>query len=319
MTAQILDGNAIAAQSAQRNRGARSPRSKRHNRRAPGLAVILVGDDPASEIYVRGKQRDCLEAGFKSDVPASARRHAAARTRPSRRRAERRPDASTAFWCNCRCRRRSTAPTSSNGSCRTRTSTDSILTTSAASRCANPCFDRVRRRGSCNCSSTPASRSVVSTQRSSAHPITSGDRWDSSCCWPVAPSRPHTSSLATSSDTSAAADVLVSATGKQGLIKGDWIKPGAIVIDVGITRDADGRLHGDVEFAEARKRASWITPVPGGVGPMTRVAILQNTLVRGRTVSLVTRRVWSRSRFTTPRASRRDRYAAMKSQLWIHR
>ena len=74
------------------------------------------------------------------------------------------------------------------------------------------------------------------------------------------------------------ADVLVSATGKQGLIKGDWIKPGAIVIDVGITRDADGRLHGDVEFEEARKRASWITPVPGGVGPMTRVAILQNTL-----------------------------------------
>ena len=74
------------------------------------------------------------------------------------------------------------------------------------------------------------------------------------------------------------ADMLVSATGRQGLIKGDWIKDGAVVIDVGITRDADGRLHGDVEFAEARKHASWITPVPGGVGPMTRVAILQNTL-----------------------------------------
>ncbi len=80
------------------------------------------------------------------------------------------------------------------------------------------------------------------------------------------------------SGTCARRDILVSATGKQGLIKGDWIKAGAIVIDVGITRDADGRLHGDVEFAEARKRASWITPVPGGVGPMTRVAILQNTL-----------------------------------------
>jgi methylenetetrahydrofolate dehydrogenase (NADP+) / methenyltetrahydrofolate cyclohydrolase len=74
------------------------------------------------------------------------------------------------------------------------------------------------------------------------------------------------------------ADVLVSATGRASLIKGDWIKPGAVVIDVGITRDADGRLHGDVEYAEARKRASWITPVPGGVGPMTRVALLQNTL-----------------------------------------
>jgi methylenetetrahydrofolate dehydrogenase (NADP+)/methenyltetrahydrofolate cyclohydrolase len=74
------------------------------------------------------------------------------------------------------------------------------------------------------------------------------------------------------------ADILVSATGRPGLIRGEWIKPGAIVIDVGITRDANGRLHGDVEFSEARKRAGWITPVPGGVGPMTRVALLQNTL-----------------------------------------
>jgi methylenetetrahydrofolate dehydrogenase (NADP+)/methenyltetrahydrofolate cyclohydrolase len=74
------------------------------------------------------------------------------------------------------------------------------------------------------------------------------------------------------------ADILVSATGRRGLIKGDWIKPGAIVIDVGITRDADGHLHGDVEFEIACERAGWITPVPGGVGPMTRVALLQNTL-----------------------------------------
>ena len=74
------------------------------------------------------------------------------------------------------------------------------------------------------------------------------------------------------------ADVLISAVGRPDLIPGHWIKPGAIVIDVGITRSEDGKLRGDVEFAVARQRASWITPVPGGVGPMTRVALLQNTL-----------------------------------------
>jgi methylenetetrahydrofolate dehydrogenase (NADP+)/methenyltetrahydrofolate cyclohydrolase len=75
------------------------------------------------------------------------------------------------------------------------------------------------------------------------------------------------------------ADILISAVGKPGLVPGDWIKPGAIVIDIGITRDANDKLHGDVVFAEACEVAGWITPVPGGVGPMTRVAMLQNTLM----------------------------------------
>ena len=74
------------------------------------------------------------------------------------------------------------------------------------------------------------------------------------------------------------ADILVSATGKAGLVSEEWIKPGAIVIDVGISAQADGKIRGDVKFAEVRKVASWITPVPGGVGPMTRVSILQNVL-----------------------------------------
>ena len=74
------------------------------------------------------------------------------------------------------------------------------------------------------------------------------------------------------------ADILVSATGKMGLVKGDWIKPGATVIDVGINRDADGKIRGDVEFEAATQRAGWITPVPGGVGPMTVTMLLKNTL-----------------------------------------
>jgi methylenetetrahydrofolate dehydrogenase (NADP+)/methenyltetrahydrofolate cyclohydrolase len=74
------------------------------------------------------------------------------------------------------------------------------------------------------------------------------------------------------------ADILISAVGKPNLIKGDWIKPGATVIDVGITRLEDGSLCGDIEFTTAAEKAAWITPVPGGVGPMTVAVLLKNTL-----------------------------------------
>lgn len=74
------------------------------------------------------------------------------------------------------------------------------------------------------------------------------------------------------------ADILVAAAGKPGLIKGDWVKPGATVIDVGINRMEDGKLYGDVDFKAACERAAYITPVPGGVGPMTIATLLQNTL-----------------------------------------
>ena len=80
------------------------------------------------------------------------------------------------------------------------------------------------------------------------------------------------------SETTREADLLVSAVGKAGLVPGNWIKPGAVVIDVGITRGEGNKLFGDVHFESASKVASWITPVPGGVGPMTRVALLQNTM-----------------------------------------
>ncbi|WP_369981407.1 bifunctional methylenetetrahydrofolate dehydrogenase/methenyltetrahydrofolate cyclohydrolase FolD [Xanthomonas bundabergensis] len=74
------------------------------------------------------------------------------------------------------------------------------------------------------------------------------------------------------------ADILVVAVGRPGLIPGEWVKPGAVVIDVGINRLDDGRLVGDVGFDAAAQRASWITPVPGGVGPMTVATLMQNTI-----------------------------------------
>ncbi len=78
-------------------------------------------------------------------------------------------------------------------------------------------------------------------------------------------------------DHLARADIVVVAVGKPGIVKGEWIKPGATVIDVGINREADGTLVGDVEFEATRQRAAWITPVPGGVGPMTVASLLLNT------------------------------------------
>jgi methylenetetrahydrofolate dehydrogenase (NADP+)/methenyltetrahydrofolate cyclohydrolase len=81
----------------------------------------------------------------------------------------------------------------------------------------------------------------------------------------------------------ARADVLVAAVGRPELIKGSWIKDGAVVIDVGMNRLEDGRLVGDVEFAAAAPRASWITPVPGGVGPMTVACLIANTVQAART------------------------------------
>jgi methylenetetrahydrofolate dehydrogenase (NADP+)/methenyltetrahydrofolate cyclohydrolase len=74
------------------------------------------------------------------------------------------------------------------------------------------------------------------------------------------------------------ADILVVATGRPKMVTGDMIQPGAVVIDVGINRLEDGTLCGDVDFATARERAGWITPVPGGVGPMTIAMLLENTL-----------------------------------------
>lgn len=80
------------------------------------------------------------------------------------------------------------------------------------------------------------------------------------------------------------ADILVSAVGKPDLVKSEWIKPGAIVIDVGFNRLPSGKIVGDIEFDTARERAGWITPVPGGVGQMTVAMLLENTLLAAENV-----------------------------------
>lgn len=80
-------------------------------------------------------------------------------------------------------------------------------------------------------------------------------------------------------DEVARAEILVVAAGRPGLVEGEWVRPGAVVIDVGINRTAEGKLVGDVDFARAAQRAGYITPVPGGVGPMTVAMLLRNTVL----------------------------------------
>ena len=79
-------------------------------------------------------------------------------------------------------------------------------------------------------------------------------------------------------ELSAAADIVIAAVGVPSLVKADWVKPGAVVIDVGINRNDEGKLVGDVDFAAVKEKAAAITPVPGGVGPMTVAMLMRNTL-----------------------------------------
>ena len=275
MTGRILDGNAIAASIRSRIAAAVAERRER-NLRPPGVAVLLVGDDPASEIYVRLKQRDCREVGFKHDI-----RHLSANTQPSELAAmidELNADDSI----------------------------DGILVQLPLP----PQFDasRILERIDpskdvdgvhpynigCLALRRPTLRSctpkgIMTLLEHTGHELRGLDATIVGASNHVG--RPMTLELLLvgctvtsahkfSKDTAshvAAADIVVSATGQRGLIRGDWIKPGAIVIDVGITRE-NNKLYGDVDFEAAAKRAAWITPVPGGVGPMTRVSMLENAL-----------------------------------------
>jgi methylenetetrahydrofolate dehydrogenase (NADP+)/methenyltetrahydrofolate cyclohydrolase len=276
MTAQILDGNAIAAQ-LRRELAATVARRREASLRPPGLSVILVGDDPASIIYVHGKQRDCQEVGFKAHF-----RHLAATVSQAQlldQIDELNEDATIDGILV-----QSPLPPQIDGT----TVVERISPHKDVDGFHPYNIGRLALRQPVLRSCTPKGimhllehtgvairgldATIVGASNHVGRPM--GLELLLAGCT-VTTAHKFSKELERHVET---ADILVSATGRPGLIKGEWVKPGAIVIDVGITRDANGRLHGDVEFGEARKRAGWITPVPGGVGPMTRVALLQNTL-----------------------------------------
>ncbi len=275
MTAKILDGKAIA-KAARATLKAGVDKRIAAGERPPGLAVILVGNDPASEIYVKAKRRDCEEVGFHSNV-----QHLSANI--SQEDLEERVEALNADASIDGILVQSPLPAHIDED----RITDRIDPLKDVDGFHPYNIGRLALRRPSIRSCTPMG--IMQLLEHTGVPIRGLDATVIGASNHVG--RPMglelllagctvTMAHKFSKDTAACvkrADILVSAVGRPGLVPGSWIKPGAIVIDVGITRDEQGKLHGDVVFDEAREIASWITPVPGGVGPMTRVAMLQNT------------------------------------------
>lgn len=276
MTAQVLDGKAIAAAYRRDIRQAVQRRVET-GLSPPGLAVVLVGDDAASEVYVNAKARDCRQVGFHSVVERIA---------------------ATVTQAELEARIRAlNADPEIHGFLVQLPLPDHIDANRIIDQ-IDPAKDvdgfhphnigRLALRRPALRSCTPmgvmllldrtgvdyygAQATVIGASNHLGRPM-GLELLQAGCT--------VTMTHKFTRDTGAAArqaDILISAVGKPGLVLGDWIKPGAVVIDVGITRDERGKLHGDVAFDAAAKAAAWITPVPGGVGPMTRVALLLNTL-----------------------------------------
>lgn len=276
MTAQLIDGKTIAARIRQQI-AQRVVERRQAGLRAPGLAVILIGSDPASQVYVAHKRKDCEEVGFHSvahDLPQDTTqadllalidrlnddplidgilvqlplpKHLDASQLLERIRPDKDVDGFHPYNIGRLAQRMPLLqPCTPKG----------VMTLLESTGVDLHGLDAVIV-GASNIVGRPMALELLLA----------------GCTTTV--THRFTKNLA---EHVRRADLVVVATGITGLVKGEWIKPGAIVIDVGINRQADGRLLGDVEFEPAAERAAWITPVPGGVGPMTRACLLENTL-----------------------------------------
>ncbi len=277
MSAQIINGKAIAEQMLTRLKSQVDGRIAQ-GKRAPSLAVILIGADPASAIYVRNKRLACEKVGIRSisyDLPAST------------------TEAELFALID-----ELNADTSIDGilvqaPLPPQIDEKRIIEAISAEKDVDGFhpynIGRLAVRQPTLRSCTPfgviklleseglkplgMDAVVVGVSNHVGRPMVL-ELLLAGCT--VTGCHRHTKDLAANV---ARADIVVAAAGKPGLIKGEWIKPGAIVIDIGINRLADGSLCGDVEFAVAKERAGWITPVPGGVGPMTVATLMENTLL----------------------------------------
>jgi methylenetetrahydrofolate dehydrogenase (NADP+)/methenyltetrahydrofolate cyclohydrolase len=276
MTARILDGKRIADELLD-SVAARVRARVAAGKRVPGLAVVLVGEDPASSVYVRNKRKACARVGFRSldfDLPKTTT-EAELIALVDRLNAD--PEVHGVLV-------QLPLPRGMNGTA----IIDRIDPHKDVDgfQAENVGRLALRQRGLRPC--TP--KGVMTLLAHTDRPV----RGQKAVVVGVSNhvGRPLVLELLLAGCTTTAchkftrdleaevrqADIVVVAVGRPGLVKGEWIKPGAVVIDVGINRLDDGRLVGDVEFAPAAARASWITPVPGGVGPMTVATLIENTL-----------------------------------------
>ena len=276
MTAQLIDGKAIAA-SLRQEIAQRVAQRRQHGLRAPGLAVILVGDDPASTVYVTHKRKDCEEVGFVSrayDLPSTT----------TQQELEALIDSLNADAAVDGILLQLPLPAHLDASnLLERISPDkdvdgfhpfNIGRLAQRIPLLRPCTPKgiMRLLESIGADLYGMNAVVVGASNIVGRPMAL-ELLLGGCT--VTVTHRFTRDLAAHVSQ---ADLVVVAAGKPGLVKGEWVKEGAIVIDVGINRQADGKLVGDVEYETALERASWITPVPGGVGPMTRACLLENTL-----------------------------------------
>lgn len=276
MTARIIDGKAIAAGIRQQIREKVAARVAR-NERAPGLAVIMVGENPASQVYVRNKRKACEEVGIVSvshDLPATTSQ-VELLALIDKLNDDPRVDGILVQL---------PLPTQINP----QTVIERIHPDKDVDGFHPYNIGRLAVRMPVLRPCTP--RGIMTLLESTGGPILGQNAVVVGASNHVG--RPMSLELLLAGCTVttchrftkdvaaylASADIVVVAVGKPGVVKGEWIKPGAVVIDVGINREADGTLVGDVDFDEAKERAGWITPVPGGVGPMTVATLLINTL-----------------------------------------
>ncbi len=276
MTAKLIDGKAIAANLRQKI-AQRVVERRQQGLRAPGLAVILVGTDPASQVYVSHKRKDCEEVGFVSvahDLPATTSQDALLALIDSLNN----DSAIDGILVQL------PLPVHLDASLLLeRISPDkdvdgfhpyNVGRLAQRIPLLRPCTPKgiMTLLESTGINTYGLDAVVVGASNIVGRPMAL-ELLLAGCT--VTVTHRFTQDLA---KHVANADLVVVAAGKPGLVKGEWIKPGAIVIDVGINRQEDGKLVGDVEYEVAAQRASWITPVPGGVGPMTRACLLENTL-----------------------------------------
>ena len=275
MTAQIIDGAVLA----KRLRGEAAERAALLARRGvkPGLAVILVGDDPASAVYVRNKVRACEEAGFRSVLE----RYDAALTQDAllERIAALNADATVHGVLVQMPLPRHLDPQRVIEAIAPTKDVDGFSVTSAGALMTG--LPGLRPATPAGCMALIESTGVALRGK---HAVVIGRSNTVGKPMALLLLQAHATVTVCHSATpelavhTRQADVLVAAVGRRGTVRADMVKPGAIVVDVGINRRDDGKLCGDVEFDTVREVAGWITPVPGGVGPMTIAMLLMNTL-----------------------------------------
>ena len=275
MTARLIDGNALAA-SIRADVARRAAAFAAHGRK-PGLAVILVGENPASQVYVRHKVKDCEESGLHSVLErhAASITEAALLARITALNADPMIDGILVQL--------PLPPHIDAGKVIEAISplkdVDGFSVVSAgALMVGRPGFRACTPYGcmkileSIGCD--PRGKHAVVIGRSNivgkpmAMLLLQANATVTVCHSATRDLAHHTR----------AADIIVAAVGKIGMLTGSMVKPGAVVIDVGMNRDAQGRLCGDADLASVLPVAGFLTPVPGGVGPMTRAMLLVNTL-----------------------------------------